>query len=125
VIRRGLFMRKIVILLFCFVFVLGFAACNKESNNKLDIRGEIQKISTDQNGKITSIFVEGKIEKDTGHDKASISITEKTKIYEADGKKKLELNSLKEGTKVEVVFEGPVRESYPVQADAKTIRIIK
>jgi beta-N-acetylhexosaminidase len=118
-------MRKMLILLFCFVFILSFAACSKESNNKVGIRGEITKISTNPSGKITRIFVEGKIEQDTEHDKASISITEKTKIYEAGGKKKLEASSLKEGMKVEVDFEGPVRESYPIQADAKTIRIIK
>lgn len=118
-------MRKMAVLLLCLIFVLSFTGCNKESNNKLGIRGEIQKISTNPSGKITAIYVEGKIEQDTGHDKASISITEKTKIYEADGKKKIEASSLKEGMKVEVDFEGPVRESYPVQADAKTIRVLK
>jgi beta-N-acetylhexosaminidase len=118
-------MKKMAVLLLCLIFVLSFAGCNKESNNKLGIRGEIQKISTNTSGNITSLFVEGKIEQDTGHDKASISITKKTKIYEADGKKKIEASSLKEGMKVEVVFEGSVRTSYPIQADAKTIRVLK
>lgn len=118
-------MKKMAVLLLCFIFVLSVAGCNKVTNNKLGIRGEIQKISTNTSGKITNIFVEGKIEQDTGHDKASIFITEKTKIYEADGKKKLESNSLKEGMKVEVVFEGSVRTSYPIQVDAKTIRVLK
>jgi beta-N-acetylhexosaminidase len=117
-------MRKIVILLFCIIFVLSFAACNKESN-KIGIRGEITKISTNPSGNITNIFVEGKIEQDTGQDKASISITEKTKIYEAEGNKKLDASSLKEGIRVEVIFEGPIRTSYPVQADAKIIRVLK
>lgn len=121
-------MRKIVILLFCFIFVLGFAGCNKESNkksnSKLGIRGEIKKVSKNDKGNITGIFVEGKIERDTEYDKASIYITEKTKIFEGDGKKKLEPSSLKEGMKVEVDFEGPVRESYPIQADAKVIRVL-
>jgi beta-N-acetylhexosaminidase len=118
-------MRKIVMLMFCFVLVLSFAGCNKESNNKVGIRGEIKKISTNDKGKITGIYVEGKIEQDTENDKASIYITDKTNIYEADEKKKLEPSSLKEGMKVEVDFQGPVRESYPVQADAKTIRVLK
>jgi beta-N-acetylhexosaminidase len=118
-------MKKIVVLLFCFIFVLSFAGCNKEPNNKLGIRGEVKKVSTNDKGKITGIYVEGEIEQDTENDKASIYITEKTKIYEADGKKKLEASSLKEGMKVEVNFEGPVRESYPLQADAKTIRVLK
>lgn len=117
-------MRKIGILLSCIIFVLSFAACNKESN-KIGIRGEIAKISTDSSGKISNIFVEGKIEQDTEQDKASISITEKTKIYEAEGNKKLDPSSLKEGMRVEVNFDGPIRTSYPIQADAKTIRILK
>jgi beta-N-acetylhexosaminidase len=125
VIRRGFFIRKIVILLFCFILVLSFAGCNKESNNKVGIRGEIKKISTNDKGKITGIFVEGKIEQDTEHDKASIYITKKTNIYEENGKKKLEPSSLKEGMKVEVDFEGSVRLSYPIQADAKTVRVLK
>lgn len=68
-------------------------------------------------------MVEGKVEQDTQYDKASIRIKDNTKIYEKDAKKELEVNSLKEGAKVEVIFEGPVAESYPVQADAKTIII--
>lgn len=117
-------MRKIATLLFCLIFVLSFAGCNKESD-KIGIRGEIKKISTNDKGKITGIYVEGKIEQDTEHDKASVYIIEKTKIYDGEGKKKLEASSLKEGMKVEVVFEGPIRESYPIQVDAKTIRILK
>lgn len=118
-------MKKIVVLLFCFIFVLSFAGCNKESNNKVDIRGEIKKVSTNDKGKITGIYVEGPIEQDTENDKASIYIIDKTKIYEGNPKKKLEASSLKEGMKVEVDFEGPVRYSYPLQADAKTIRVLK
>jgi beta-N-acetylhexosaminidase len=118
-------MKKIAVLLFCFIFVLSFVGCDKESNNKLGIRGEIKKVSTNDKGKITGIYVEGAIEQDTEYDKASIYITEKTNIYEGNTKKKLEASSLKEGMKVEVDFEGPVRESYPIQADAKTIRILK
>ncbi|MBE6068760.1 MAG: beta-N-acetylhexosaminidase [Clostridium lundense] len=40
-------------------------------------------------------------------------------------KEEVERNALKKGTIVEITFEGPVRESYPVQADAKIIKIIK
>lgn len=118
-------MKKIAILLLCFIFLIGLAGCNKESNKKLGIRGEIKKISTADSGKVKGILVEGKIEKDTEYDKASVSITEKTKIYEQDGEKKVEAGSLKEGMKVEVDFEGPVNESYPIQSGAKTIKVLK
>ncbi|WP_291548570.1 beta-N-acetylhexosaminidase [Clostridium sp. HMP27] len=116
-------MKKIILLISIFL-LLTVVGCSKEiTEEKLSIRGEITNVSLDDNGKITSILVEGKLEQDTQHDKASVFIGEKTKIYDNDTKEELEKNALKKGTKVEIIFKGPVRESYPVQADAKIIRI--
>lgn len=117
-------MRKILLL--CIILMFGIIGCSKETaNQKVAIRGNIVSISTAEKSKITNIFVEGKVEQDTEHDKASIYIGKKTKIYVGKTKKEVGTSSLKKGTKVEVVFDGPVRESYPVQADAKLIRIIE
>jgi beta-N-acetylhexosaminidase len=121
-------MMKKIIGLMCVLLLFTAAGCNKdavESKEKLNIRGQITKISLNDNSKITSILVEGKIEQDTEYDKASIFISDKTKIYKNNAKEVLKASALKEGMKVEAVFEGPVRESYPVQADAKMIRIIE
>lgn len=119
-------LKKRILLLFCIILMLSFIGCKKAaSNKKLGIRGSIVEISTNDNSKITGILVEGKIQQDTEYDKASIYVDEKTKIYEGETKKELGVSSLKKGIKVEVIFEGPVRESYPVQADAKIIRIIE
>lgn len=96
-----------------------------ESKEKLGIRGQVTKISTDNSGKIKGILVEGIVEQDTEYDKASVFIGENTKIYKNHTKEELERGALKEGIKVEVIFEGGVRESYPVQADAKVIRVIE
>lgn len=116
-------MKKIILLISIFL-LLTVVGCSKEiTEEKLSIRGEITNVSLDDNGKITTILVEGKLEQDTQHDKASVFIGEKTKIYDNDTKEELERNALKKGTKVEIIFKGPVRESYPVQADAKIIRI--
>ncbi|MFU0825613.1 beta-N-acetylhexosaminidase [Clostridium sp.] len=117
-------MVKKIILLLGILLLFSITGCSKENGEeKIGIRGEIKTVSLDDSGRISRILVEGKVEQDTQHDKASIRIKDNTKIYEKDTKKELEAASLKKGTKVEVTFEGPVAESYPVQADAKTIVI--
>jgi beta-N-acetylhexosaminidase len=134
----GLFMRKKLVLIMCIFLLFTAVGCSKvsskenavgynkvSSKEKLDIRGEITKLSLNDSSRIVNILVEGKIEEDTSYDKASVYVGEKTKIYQADTNKELTIGDLKEGLKVEIVFTGPVRESYPVQADAKIINIIK
>jgi beta-N-acetylhexosaminidase len=131
-------MRNKLVLLMCVFLLFAAVGCNKVSSKenalgynkvttkeKVDIRGEITKLSLNDNSKVVNILVEGKIEGDTSYDKASVYVGEKTKIFQAHTNKKLTINDLKEGSQVEIVFTGPVRESYPVQADAEIIRIIK
>lgn len=119
-------MLKKMLLLICIVLSLTFitACSNGISGEKIGIRGQITNITLDDDGKIKQILVEGKIESDTQHDKASISILENTQVYKGNPVEKISISDLKEGQRVEVVFQGPVRESYPVQADARYIRVI-
>lgn len=114
--------KKIALVALC-ILILALIGCQKDE--AIDIRGEITAISKSTDNKIVSILVEGEQEEDTSYDKASISIDKNTIIYLDTGKDKISVEELKEGIKVEVIFTGPVRESYPVQADAKTIRIIE
>lgn len=111
-------MKKILIVVLITVLMLNLMGCTKTSNNeeKIGIRGQITQVTTDDNKKVTAIFVEGKVESDTMHDKASVSIDKSTKIS---------VSELKEGMKVEVVFKGEVLVSYPVQGKAKTIKVIE
>lgn len=90
------------------------------------IRGIITVIFT-PNGKFTGFLVEGKIESDTSYDKASVRVNEKTLIYNktADGFKLTDIAALKIGVRVEVLFKGPVQESYPVGATAGEIVILQ
>lgn len=73
-----------------------------------------------------SIMVEGKIESDTEHDKASVSVKEKTKIFKQQGEDTVpgDFADIVTGSVVEVTFTGPVAESYPVQATAGEIVIL-
>lgn len=114
--------KKIIMLILCTV-LLSIIGCQREE--KIDIRGEITSVVISDDNKVVSILVEGELEEDTSYDKASISIDESTSIYLVAGKDKISVEELKEGMKVEAIFTGPVRESYPVQATAKIIRIIE
>lgn len=114
--------KKVYLLLLIFIiFMVSGWTLTKENNNKVAIRGLVTEKS--QEDEIGYILVEGKIEEDTEFDKASVSINTKTKIINEKSDEKLNLSDLKVGDVVEVIIDGPVRESYPVQIDAKIIRI--
>ncbi len=53
----------------------------------------------------------------------AFSVTEKTSITGSDGKK-ITFTELQEGNQVQVWHTGQVRESYPLQADARKIVVI-
>ncbi|WP_025641885.1 DUF3221 domain-containing protein [Schnuerera ultunensis] len=117
-------MKRIVLLLLVFSITIFLSACNKESAEIIDIRGEIKEVYADEESLlIQSILVEGQIEDDTKYDIATITITSDTKIFKDN--EEVAIEDIGEGLKVEVTFDGPVAESYPVQATAKKIIIIE
>lgn len=58
----------------------------------------------------------------SGSDKAVVTLTRATRILHRDGRS-ADGSDLGVGREVSVWFAGPVRESYPVQADAGTMVI--
>ena len=93
---------------------------------KADVRGLVTSVNA-LKGKdlVGKIRVEGKREKDTGYDKALVTLTTATKIYFWDGEKKeAKFTDLKAGIKVQCTFTGTVLESYPVQARASEVLIL-
>ncbi|WP_352418088.1 DUF3221 domain-containing protein [Proteiniborus sp.] len=114
---------KKLILIALGIIAIALAGCQK--NEKVDIRGEITGVDISNDNRIVSIMVEGELEEDTSFDKASIRIDKSTKIYMANTNTKISTDELKEGMKVEAIFDGPVAESYPVQAKAKVIKILE
>lgn len=111
---------------------LVLVAADKElAPEKADVRGKITTVRESdavakKAGNLGSILIEGTKDKDTSYDKASVRITDKTKIEKIDGKEKkaAKFEDLKKGAKVQAVFTGPVAESYPVQATAKEVLIL-
>lgn len=117
--------RNVIILLSIFI-LFGIVGCSRhDSKGKVGIRGDIKEIKLSDDKETASILVEGKIYEDTDYDKAMIRVDKKTKIHKLDSKDNISINDLKEGMKVEVIFTGPIAESYPVQGAAEIIRIVE
>jgi beta-N-acetylhexosaminidase len=95
---------------------------------KADVRGEVKSVTgLKAKDLVANILVEGAKEKDTQHDKASVTLTNATKVYVWAGGKKREakLGDVKQGVTVQCTFTGPVLESYPVQARAAEVLILE
>jgi Protein of unknown function (DUF3221) len=106
-------------------------ACGGDSEAGLDrpdpdIRGEITTKTDGSGDTLGTILIEGEGEPDTGFDKASTRIDGETEIYRLTNGELVEAlwDDLEVGTRVEATFEGPVAESYPVQAYASEVVII-
>lgn len=117
-------MKKIIWPILILVLALMFNGCaKKETKELIGIRGEIKELYLSEDGNnIDGFLVEGEIQEDTMYDSADVTIDENTTIY--IGEEEGTIEDLEEGLKVEVIFEGPVAESYPVQGVAKEIYIL-
>ena len=110
--------------------VIGLTGCadgGGDRSEKLSIRGSVKSVSDLSGAQGKLLAVEGMVEPDTEHDKASVKADRRTAVYRIgqDGKKsKASLDDLKAGIQVEIRFDGPVALSYPVQAKAGEIVII-
>jgi hypothetical protein len=100
-------------------------------DEKVSIRGMPASVSpADEDGKkagiLGTVLLEGRKDKDTEYDKATVKVTRATKIYRQVGRdlKEASFDDLKPGVRMEVQFQGPVGESFPVQATAGKIVIL-
>ena len=92
-----------------------------EVDEFISIRGKINNIYNSDSGR-SLIKVEGELYADTLYDCASVTIMDTTVIKDKNNET-ISIRDLKEGMTVEVVFDGEVAESYPVQAVAKVVKI--
>ena len=132
-------MKNISIAIILTLLIASFAACNSNSdvlpssNATLDSSNDSQFVQYDVAGYITdittsgdkkalgSIKVEGSKNNGAKNDKAVVTVTPDTKIYMSE---LTDFDALEVGMYVNIFFTGPVKESYPVQADAKQINVI-
>ncbi|HXG68637.1 MAG TPA: hypothetical protein VNO70_26310 [Blastocatellia bacterium] len=97
------------------------------SSERPDIRGVVTLIDQGAGEVLASVLIEGEQEADTRVDKARVTVTTATKLFLQQGEERRAagLEELRQGRRVEARFDGPVRESYPVQARAGEILIIE
>lgn len=115
-------MRKIITAFLLTALIAAAVSCS--AADTIGIRGNVTALTA--NGDSIFIMVEGSVEKDTSYDKASVTVMAGASIvFRKDGKvSAAELSDIVMGSKVEVVFDGAVAESYPVQGKAKKVIIL-
>ena len=110
--------------IFVLLAALAMSGVSCAAADKIGIRGCVTGL--DAGGGSVVILVEGSVEADTSYDIASVTVTPKTAVsVRKDGKESAAaIGDIKLGSMVEVVFDGAVAESYPVQGRAKKVIII-
>jgi len=122
---------KFILLALTLIFACLLEGVQSFSSNRIDVRGVITSITCvegEGRGKVLAqALIEGAKEPDTQVNKASVTVTAETEVFIKRGgeREPAEFAALKEGHRVEARFTGPVRESYPVQADAAEITILE
>jgi hypothetical protein len=96
------------------------------SGGNPSIRGTVVTIAAPSQV-VSGLMVEGHQEADTTYDKASVRVTESTRVFIKQGENYTEasVSALRVGQTVEVWFTGPAAMSYPVQATAQQIVIVR
>lgn len=120
-------MRRILFLLLVLSLSIIIIGCGKNSEDIskdiIGVRGKIKEMQMDEkNNEVSRFLVEGEKEEDVTYDSAYVTIDNHTEFYKAGVKCTLE--DIEEGAIVEVIFDGAVVESYPVQGTAKKIKIL-
>lgn len=113
-------MRRILGLVVLLVMLVGCTAGIRPPASQPGVVGEIR----ERNG--SRILVQGPLAPGATNPRLVwVTVTNKTKIAKAETKGSVEvtIDALKVGAKVEVWFDGGVRESYPEQADGLFILV--
>lgn len=125
-------MKKIFLFLIVSVLIIALVGCTEESADssspsdsefvEYGVAGEIVEIKTEEESDTMTILVKGDENNGATYTEGWVTINESTKIYKSEGidKDALELNMY-----VNVFFDGPVTESFPVQGTAKQINVVE
>lgn len=114
-------MKKFLILIFL-IPLISVGCTSNNTGEKIGIRGKITSMNID--GESATILIEGKLEEDTTYNEAYVNINKDTKIKKYDMDESFNTSELGLGFVVEVIFDGEVQETSPVQGTAKILKII-
>src|SRR5690348_14173765 len=113
------------------LFVFAAVPAGADEKEKVSIRGTPASVSpaddeAKKGGVLGTLLMEGRKDKDTEYDKAMVKVTKGTKIFQQVGRelKPASFDDLKPGVRLEIRFQGPVNESFPVMATAGKIVIL-
>lgn len=90
------------------------------------IRGLVATRDDGEGQIVGTMLIEGKLAPDTSFDRAFVRVDSDTEFYRREGAATVAASwaDVAVGQTVEAWFEGPVAESYPVQAYAARVRIL-
>ena len=124
-------MKRLVALLLAVAIAAVLSGCGAHPPaSPADIRGVVTSLSAGSDGSLSLRIVWDKsLGTQLTYDAAQASVTSKTRVYKAvdgriPGAAKVSSSELRVRDVVEAWFTGMVRESYPVQVDAKSIVIV-
>jgi len=123
--------RSLFAILCLIILVVTQSGCSRSTpqlkNKDPHIRGEIIFVTLRDENRTVAINVQGVLESDTLYDRASIKVSEETKVFiEEEGNYKIaSITDLAVGQSVEVLFTGLIAMSDPVQAEAEEVLIRK
>lgn len=117
----------VLVLAFTLIRMVYLTRTEAPDTNIVGIRGIVEEVKVqDTFAKKGTLFVKGAVYSDTVYDKAYVSMDDTTLVFHATDTKEeepLSVVDIKKGEYIDVYFEGPVMESYPVQGKAKKIII--
>ncbi len=123
-------MKAYALVIILSILALSLASCQVHPElEDPDIRGIVEGFSNSQSESAVTgfILIVGDAEEEFLYDRALVSITQDTEIYQRlDGQLvKFNFSDLKHGMTIEAWFTGSVAESYPVQAEAQFVVILQ
>ena len=120
-------MKILILLTALLVPSMGLAQPGAEAGARADVVGRVTQLRQTGGGeRVVVMFVEGPQGGDANYDKASVTVTKRTRIFRQRGRarRRVGVGALEAGREVEVRFTGPVLKSYPVQATAEEVVIL-
>lgn len=113
-----------------FMFTVFATGCTGQTGPSIpdtqpDIQGTIttlKRTTSKSQPSVAVVLVEAIAGLETNYPQASIKIDKETHIEDAEGSI-LKVEQLQEQQQVDIWFDGPVKESFPVQAHAAAVRV--